>query len=162
MARCILCTAIFQSLRGDLFPSADKILPERTLRFCKCDDTGATAQVKNWHRHYGTSLDPKIVWKCVQDTTWASPAFSKPHDRAAGNKKALLVRQFKQATIPLRLWGGDQTYCHEYRPDGAGEGNRTLLRSLEGYCITTMLRPPLGRRCHTPVFDVSARGECRK
>lgn len=25
--------------------------------------------------------------------------------------------------------------------DGAGEGNRTLLRSLEGYCITTMLRP---------------------
>ena len=27
---------------------------------------------------------------------------------------------------------------------GAGEGNRTLLGSLEGYCITTMLRPPTG------------------
>ena len=25
--------------------------------------------------------------------------------------------------------------------NGAGEGNRTLLGSLEGYCITTMLRP---------------------
>ena len=32
--------------------------------------------------------------------------------------------------------------------DGAGEGNRTLVVSLEGFCSTIELHPPSWRPCH--------------
>lgn len=162
MVQCTLCTAIFQSPRGALSPSADRILPERTLRFRKCDDADGIVQVKGWHRHMELYLTQELFGNACK-TQPGRHRFSQslmatqPEIRISPTCQATYT-----ATTPPWLLGRNQRDCQEMDLNGAGEGNRTLLRSLEGYCITTMLRPPLGRQCHTPVFDVSARGECRK
>ena len=59
---------------------------------------------------------------------------------------SLLSGRFRAFQVSLQLEHKGDTHGKEKRKGGAGGGNRTRLASLEGWSITTMLRPLKGGR----------------
>ena len=98
--------------------------------------------------HFGTSpsksqiVDLKLR---IGTTTSASvnPQFTVRHPQSKTGVPAVARRRLQSAFVPqTRDYGGQPPLFVTLRAKaGAGDGNRTHLTSLEGWRITTMLRP---------------------
>jgi hypothetical protein len=56
------------------------------------------------------------------------------------------MRRARYAPRPIARVRSSTSTCHRHVGAGAGEGNRTLVVSLEGFCSTIELHPPARRR----------------